>query len=82
VSEGAQPRVVQVELRNADGSRVEHRELRAIAGEPTSLRAYFNGLLPGRWMLSARDEQGRRAAMDHESTRPGSQMLQLELRRE
>jgi len=82
VSEGAPPRVVQVELQSADGSRVEHRELRAIAGEPASLRAYFNGLLPGRWVLSARDEQGRRAAMDHESTRPGSQMLQLELRRE
>jgi hypothetical protein len=79
-TDGALPRVVQVSLRNADDSRVEHRELRTIGNDAGSLRAYFNGLLPGRWTLNARDEQGRRAAVDHESTRPGSQIIRLELR--
>jgi hypothetical protein len=78
--QGEVPRCVAVELRSCDGTRVEHRELRAIGSEPASLRAYFTGLLPGRCTLLALDEQGRRAALDHESTQPGSQTIVLQLR--
>jgi hypothetical protein len=78
--QGEVPRCVAVELRSSDSTRVEHRELRAIGSEPASLRAYFTGLVPGRYKLLALDEQGRRAAMDHESTRPGSQTIRMELR--
>jgi len=78
--EGEIPRCVAVELHTSDGKRVEHRELRAIGSEPASLRAYFTGLLPGRCTLLALDEQGRRAALDHEPTQPGSQTLVLKLR--
>lgn len=78
--EGEIPRCVAVELHTSDGKRVEHRELRSIGSEPASLRAYFTGLLPGRCTLLALDEQGRRAALDHEPTQPGSQTLVLKLR--
>jgi hypothetical protein len=78
--QGEVPRCVAVELRSCDGTRVEHRELRAIGSEPASLRAYFTGLLPGRCTLLALDEQGRRAALDHEYTQPGSQTIVLQLR--